>query len=90
MKILQSGIFKRTVKKLHPQEKQKLDEAILAIIEDTEIGELKVGDLAGTRVYKYKFNRQLSLLAYSYQEEEDELLLIAHGSHENFYRDLKR
>lgn len=90
MKILQSGIFKRTVKKLHPQEKLKLDEAIRAIIEDTESGELKVGDLAGTRVYKYKINRQLTLLAYSYQDEEDELLLIAHGTHENFYRDLKR
>lgn len=90
MKILQSGIFRRTVKKLHQQEKLKLDEAVKAIVENPEIGELKVGDLAGIRVHKYKQNTQQILLAYTYQDEADELLLIAHGTHENFYRDLKR
>ncbi len=32
---------------------------------------------------------QLVLLAYSFDLEEEVLVLLALGSHENFYRDLK-
>jgi len=33
---------------------------------------------------------QLALLAYEYDEVKDTLTLLAFGSHENFYRDLKK
>jgi len=33
---------------------------------------------------------QLNLLAYSYEDEVLTLSLLALGSHENFYRDLKQ
>jgi len=33
---------------------------------------------------------KLALLAYEYDEVKDELTLLAFGSHENFYRDLKK
>jgi len=90
MIVKQSGIFSRRVKKLHPAEKQALDMAIKEIIKNPDIGELKVGDLAGVQVYKYKYKTQQNLLAYRFSEEERVLTLLALGSHENFYRDLKK
>lgn len=90
MRVQQSGVFKRRVRKLHPDEKKALDKAVKLIMEDPDIGEMKTGDLAGIQVYKYKHNTQLSLLAYRFVEEEALLILIALGSYENFYRDLKR
>jgi len=87
--VKQSGIFSRRAKKLHPAEKLALDEAVKAIIEDPAIGELKVGDLAGVQVYKYKHKAQQNLLAYRFVEDELAVTLLALGAHENFYRDLK-
>ena len=49
---------------------------------------MKKGDLAGVRVVKYKRNTQQWLLAYEVTEET--IVLLAHGSQENFYRNLKR
>lgn len=53
-------------------------------------GEKKRGDLAYLRVYKFSMCNQLTLLGYSYEAGELVLQLIALGSHENFYRDVKR
>jgi len=90
MKVVQGGVFARTVKKLHKKEKSALDRAIKKIMSDPTIGALKVGDLAGVRVYKFKIAVQPYLLGYQYDEGEAVLMLLALGSHENFYRDLKR
>ncbi len=88
MKILQTNSFKRTTKKLHPLRKKQLDKAVKKILEQPDIGKRKTGDLINVRVYKYKHKEQQNLLAYSV--EEHSLTLLALGSHENFYRDLKR
>ena len=77
------------MKKLHKNEKEALDQALMKIIEDPSIGDLKIGDLAGIQVFKYKHKSQLNLIGYHYIEEKLVLTFIAHGSHENFYRDLK-
>jgi len=90
MKVIPTGYFNRTVKRLHPNEKAILDKAIQDIMANVEIGDLKTGDLAGIRVYKFKVNQNLQLLAYSYLPETEILYLLEYGSHENFYRDLKR
>jgi mRNA-degrading endonuclease RelE of RelBE toxin-antitoxin system len=79
--------FSRKVKKLKKQEKKELDDAVLDILNDPSIGEEKVGDLAGVLVYKFKINKQLILLSYTY--DEDEINLLTFGSHQNFYKDLK-
>jgi len=50
----------------------------------------KIGDLAGVQVYKFKMVGQLMLLAYTFEHDTITLTLLALGSHENFYRDLKR
>ena len=89
MKIKQSGYFSRSVKKLHAQEKSVLDDAVRQLIENPVLGELR-GDLASVRVYKFKFNIDKMLLAYFYQPDIETITLLAYGSHENFYRDLKK
>ncbi len=50
----------------------------------------KKGNLAGTRVIKFKFHNQQMLLAYSVSLDKTKLVLMGYGVHENFYRDLKR
>jgi mRNA-degrading endonuclease RelE of RelBE toxin-antitoxin system len=90
MKIYQSNEFNKTYKKAHKNELEKFNEAIKAIGTDPTIGESKKGDLAGIQVYKFKVNKNLFLLAYTYNAETNELTLISLGSHENFYRDLKK
>ena len=88
VQVLQSTAFSRAYKKLHKNQKVDVDDAVEAIIKTPEIGELKRGDLSGVYVYKFKSNSQLMLLAYEFDPETRMLLLL--GSHENFYRDLKR
>jgi len=90
MKINSSGYFNRTVKRLHPNEKEILDKAIRDLMANPEAGNLKIGDLAGIRVYKFKVSQNLMLLAYKYSAETDVMNLLEYDSHENFYRDLKR
>jgi len=80
--------FGRALKKLHERDKKAVDDAVREIIKAPKIGEEKKGDLAGVRVYKFKLNNREMLL--SYQLEPDAIVLLSLGSHENFYRNLKR
>lgn len=86
--IRQMPAFKRAYKKLHIQQKSKVNNAIRAILADPKIGQEKKGDLTGTFVYKFKVDHQEMLLAYEWTSRER--LLLALGAHENFYRDLKK
>lgn len=88
MRILVTPTFERTVKKLHKQHKVLLDEAVRAIASQPEIGQTKVGDLAGVRVYKFRMGGLTCLLAYRVLDENTLKLLMV-GPHENFYRNLK-
>ena len=88
VQVLQSAMFKRAYKRLHPNQKVDVDDAVTSIVEDPTIGQAKKGDLAGVFVYKFKSIGQLTLLAYDYDPATRMLLLL--GAHENFYRDLKR
>jgi len=81
--------FARTVKKLHPQQKSALDDAVRAIVGNPDLGEPKVGDLVGVQVYRFLMGSQLALLAYRVLDP-DTLKLLMVGPHEIFYRDLKR
>jgi mRNA-degrading endonuclease RelE of RelBE toxin-antitoxin system len=90
MNVLQTTAFRKTVKKLHPQQKRDLDHAVKEVMADPLLGDAKAGDLAGVRVYKFKMTKQLTLLAYTFEDQTITLTLLALGSHENFYRDLKK
>ena len=88
--VLQTPTFKKAVKKLKPNQKIEMDTAIKSLMAKPDLGEQKKGDLAFLRVYKFKMYKQLTLLGYSFDDDTLTLELMALGSHENFYRDIKR
>ncbi|HNI37488.1 MAG TPA: type II toxin-antitoxin system RelE/ParE family toxin [Pseudomonadales bacterium] len=90
MKVFQTNEFAKAIKKLHQQQKIVVDAAVKSIMANPSIGEMKIGDLAGVRVHKFRIQQQEVLLAYEYNESDIVLYLLKLGSHENFYRDLKR
>ena len=86
--VLQTPTFRKVVKKLKANQKKSLDTAIKRLVENPALGKQKKGGLAFLRVYKFKMNKQLTLLGYSFNGSTLTLNLIALGSHENFYRDI--
>ena len=90
MKILQTTIFYKAVKKLNKNQKKVLDKAVQTIADDPFIGDIKKGDLKDIYVYKFHMVKQQVLLAYTYQKKKLVLTLLTFGSHENFYRSLKK
>jgi hypothetical protein len=89
MKIIQTKRFATAGKKLHKNQKLSLDAAIRHITQNPAAGELKKGDLSSVLVYKFRMVNQLTLLAYMYDDNVLTLTLLALGTHENFYCDLK-
>ncbi len=90
MQVLQTPRFSKQLKKLKRNQKEALDKAVKAVVENPLIGIQKQGDLHYLRVYKFTMLRQQALLAYSYDDEKIIVTLPGVGSHENFYRDMKR
>ncbi len=88
MRVLQSGSFKRKVKKYAKRDKEILDIQVRMILENPAIGQEKRGDLKGVFVHKFKMQSTQYLLSYRVTEESLELVMI--GAHENYYRDLSK
>ena len=88
MQVLAQNSFKRAYKKLHPQQKQAVNDAVIVISDNPNLGEQKKGDLANIYVYKFNCNTQLYLLAYMFDPATLTLVLL--GTHENFYQEFKR
>lgn len=88
IQVVQTNAFSRAYKRLHRNQQADVDEAIAAIVANPTLGEARKGDLAGVFVYKFTCVGQLFLLAYEYDPVTRLLLLV--GTHENFYRSLKR
>ncbi len=89
LEVRQTHSFEKAYRKLHANQRADANKAINAVIDNPLIGQQKCGDLRTVRVYKFKMQRQLTLLAYSYEDDILVLTFIALGSHENFYRDIK-
>ena len=89
MRLLVTPSFVRATKRLHAPQNRELDAALHAISAAPSLGEAKVGDLVGIRVYQFRLSNQLCLLAYRVVNAQS-LKLLTLGSQENFYRDLKR
>ena len=89
MRLLVTPTFERVAKKLNPQQKASLDEAVRVIATGPATGEFKVGDLKGIQVYKFKMGNRQCLLAYR-QLNHEVIKLLMVGPHENFYRSPKR
>ena len=88
IKVYQTRLFRNQKKKLKKNYIKALDKAIESIRENPKIGQQKTGDLARVWVYKFSIVNQQFLLAYLWDEKSR--ILIALGTHENFYRDLKK
>jgi addiction module RelE/StbE family toxin len=88
MKIIASPQFLKKVKKLSKQARKTVDRQIKRILKNPKLGEEKKQDLKGVFVHKFKLNKQDTLLSYKFTE--DALFLLTVGSHENYYRDLKK
>ncbi len=86
--IMQSPLFAKQKKKLHKNRIRDLDKAVQTLVKAPETGHLKTGDLSGIRVYKFQSLQEHALLAY--EVVENHLYLYAFGTHENFYRRLKK
>jgi mRNA interferase RelE/StbE len=87
MKIYQSRLFERKIKKMTKAEKEALDREVKNIAENPNIGEEKKGDLKGVFIHRFKLKTNLYLSAYRKADKDLELVMI--GSHENYYRGLK-
>jgi mRNA-degrading endonuclease RelE of RelBE toxin-antitoxin system len=88
--VIQTRRFARQYKKLNDKIAKDVDGAVVIVSNTPSIGERKKGDLAALLVYKFKSNDQLYLLGYSLDDGLRLIYLEAIGSHENFYRNIKR
>ncbi|MCK5878265.1 MAG: type II toxin-antitoxin system RelE/ParE family toxin [Holophagae bacterium] len=88
IRILQMPPFKRAYKRLHPNQREAVDQAVQDIVRNPAVGEVKRGDLAGVYVHKFICLDKQMLLAYEWNPVTR--LLLALGVHENFYHNLKR
>ena len=86
--VYEANAFRRAYKKLTPTQQDDVDDAVATIVSDPTLGEQKRGDLHSIYVHKFKSNKQLMLIAYKFDTATRMLLLL--GTHENFYRELKR
>ena len=88
MEIYYKSPFRKYVKKQTRPFQLVIEDEVEKIIRDPELGILKKRDLSGFRVHKFTFKKQLYLIAYSFIEAE--ILFYQIGTHENFYRQLRR
>lgn len=75
----------RFIKKADKPLKEKIREEVLRIGENPKIGEYLTGKLKNLRSYHFSFVRTQYRIAYTIK---DDLIVVAIGTRENFYRDL--
>jgi len=88
--VSQTRRFLRQYKKLNDKTAKDVDDAVVQVAKNPTIGEKKKGDLSELWIYKFKSNIQLYLLGYSVDDGLRLIYLESIGSHENFYRNIKR
>lgn len=80
--------FRKFVKKQDRAFQLIIEDEVEKISRDFTIGEEKSGDLSGFRVHKFKFRNEQYLIAY--KSQVNDIIFYMIGTHENFYRDIKR
>ena len=88
--VSQTRRFLRQYKKLNDKIAKDVDDAVVLVANKPTIGEKKKGDLSDLWVFKFRSGSQLYLLGYSMDDGLRLIYLESIGSHENFYRDIKR
>ena len=80
--------FKKFVKKQTRPFQLAIEDEVDSVIQNPLSGESKKGDLVGFKVHKFVYQGQQFLMAYLI--ESGDLTFFTIGSHENFYRELKK
>ena len=88
--VYQTCRFLRQYKKLNDKTVKDVDDAVILVAKKPTIGEKKRGELSELWVFKFRSGNQLYLLGYSMDDGLRLIYLESIGSHENFYRDIKR
>ncbi|MGR3317383.1 MAG: type II toxin-antitoxin system RelE/ParE family toxin [Candidatus Anammoxibacter sp.] len=88
MRPLYKSPFRKFVKKQSRPFQLVIEDEVERIQDNPDIGATKKGDLSGLKVHKFRFKCQQFLIAYCLRKDETIFYMI--GSHENFYRDLKK
>ena len=88
--VKQTRRFLRQYKKLNDITARDTDKAVVQVATKPKIGEKKKGDLSELWVFKFRSGGQVYLLGYSIKDGIKLVSLESIGSHENFYRDIKR
>ena len=88
--VFQTRRFLRQYKKLNDKTAKDVDNAVIQVAKKPDIGEKEKGDLSALWVFKFRSGNQLFLLGYSVDNGLRLVYLESIGSHENFYRDIKR
>jgi hypothetical protein len=88
MKRFYKPPFRKFVKKQSRALQLSIEDEIEKIAENPAIGEAKMGDLQGFQVHKFSYKKQKFLIAY--RVFKTEILFYQVGTHENFYRNLKK
>ncbi|SFU46528.1 MULTISPECIES: type II toxin-antitoxin system RelE/ParE family toxin [Butyrivibrio] len=90
--IIISPATGKYIKKLKDKNlKELFKEAFDEIKADPTVGEEKHGDLEGILSYGFRYNRTEYRVAYTVEYVNDELVVvILAGTHENFYREVKK
>ena len=95
MNISYKKPFARFIKKVSKPFQLVIEDRVLEICTEPDIGEQKTGDLREIWIYKFRFNTQEYLVAYRFGQPKKGADLVwinfyQIGSHENFYSQLKR
>lgn len=83
---------KKYLKKLREKPLKKLfvDAIYKKIAKDPEEGNAKTGDLFGYYTYNFKYKSTQYRIAYTFNENDEIVIVVLAGSHEGFYEQLKR
>jgi mRNA-degrading endonuclease RelE of RelBE toxin-antitoxin system len=88
MSVHYKPLFRKFVKKQTRPFQLVIEDEVDKITLKPDIGEAKKGDLAGFRVQKFSHKSQKFMIAYCLQDAD--IVFFKIGSHENFYRELKK
>jgi hypothetical protein len=88
MKIDYKSPFNKFVKKQTRPFQLAIEDEVESVIREPLTGEVKKGDLSGFRVHKFNYRGQHFLISYRFHLSK--LVFYTIGSHENFYRELKK
>jgi len=80
--------FRKFVKKQPKPFQLVIEDEVDRIIKNPGLGASKKGDLADFRVQKFSYRNQIFLISSRLRESELDFFSV--GTHENFYRELKR